>query len=360
MGTTVKGLPAGATPEQIDSFVDNLLKTQAESDKKAEEKKIQGGEKETPVSGETPADEKAVSTAESAAVEEDSGGEEESGGQEWLTDDLKAEAAAMGIEEAELSDFAGREELDRAMRVLHRGFVKEGRKAFKEDEDEEEDEDAKEREAEEEEKPVQRKRSVERSRGSDGKFKPSREKAEEASEEEPGYKVSLSADEYDEEVVKEFEALRDYYASQIKALGERFSRLERAEEDRELAAHQSRFDALVDGLGHGDLFGETDKESEAQLENRRRLYDAQKYLLAGLHAHGVRASLDKTLLNRVLRMEFSEQLSKKDRQSFTRKISRQSEKRMGGAGPKPTDQRRTVMEEMEELYERLERESREK
>src|SRR5688572_31679128 len=48
----------------------------------------------------------------------------------WLDDDAKAEAAAYGIGESELADFASREELDRALRLFDKSALEAGRKAL--------------------------------------------------------------------------------------------------------------------------------------------------------------------------------------------------------------------------------------
>jgi len=53
---------------------------------------------------------------------------------EWMTDDVKAEAAAYGIGESEIADFASREELDRALRLFDKTALEAGRKALAESE----------------------------------------------------------------------------------------------------------------------------------------------------------------------------------------------------------------------------------
>lgn len=47
----------------------------------------------------------------------------------WINDDVKAEVAAYGISESDLSDFASREEFNRALRLLDKTALEAGRKA---------------------------------------------------------------------------------------------------------------------------------------------------------------------------------------------------------------------------------------
>jgi hypothetical protein len=122
---------------------------------------------------------------------------------EWLTDDVKAEAAAYGIEESELADFASREELDRALRLFDKTALEAGRKAM----------------AESDSAPV---------RDEKGKFV-KKETVTVPKEETPKdgrYQVSLSPDLYDEEIIGEFTRMRDHYESRLEVLESHFAEAE--------------------------------------------------------------------------------------------------------------------------------------
>ena len=57
---------------------------------------------------------------------------EKAGEESWLDEGLKAEAAAIGLEESELDDFTSREELERALRLFDKKALEAGRKALAE------------------------------------------------------------------------------------------------------------------------------------------------------------------------------------------------------------------------------------
>ncbi len=248
-------------------------------------------------------------------------------GPEWLTDDVKAEAAAYGIEESELADFASREELDRALRLFDKTALEAGRKAM----------------AESEATPA---------RDEKGKFvKKEEPKADQPKEETPKdgrYQVSLSPDLYDEEIIGEFTRMRDHYESRLEALESHFA-------EASASAEEQRFDSLVDALGHADLFGTTGKESEKELERRRDLNVAVKAQMIGLAKLGRPTEMTQQLLNRVANMAFGDELGKKRLKQQTRKISKQSDGRQGGSPTKPLPPSDNPRDEFDRLYKELER-----
>lgn len=244
---------------------------------------------------------------------------------EWLTDDVKAEAAAYGLEESELFDFASREELDRALRLFDKTALEAGRKAM----------------AESESAPA---------RDEKGKFvKKEAPKADQPAEEAPQdgrYQVSLSPDLYDEEIIGEFTRMRDHYESRLEALESHFA-------EASASAEEQRFDSFVDALGHADLFGTTGKESDKELERRRDLNVAVKAQMIGLAKLGRPAEMSQQLINRVANMAFGEELGKKRLKQQTSKISRQSQLRQGGSPTKPLPPRDDPREEADRLYKEL-------
>jgi len=250
----------------------------------------------------------------------------------WLTDDVKAEAAAYGLDESEIADFASREELDRALRLFDKSALEAGRKAM----------------AESEQAPV---------RDDKGKFvKKEEPKAEPPKAEAPNdgrYQVSLSADMYDEEIVGEFNRLVDHYESREARSEARFAALEAHFIEASAKEEEHRFDSFVDSLGHSDLFGTTGKESEKELERRRDLNVAVKAQMIGLERLGRPAEMSQQLISRVANMAFGDELGKKRLKQQTSKISKQSQLRQGGSPTKPLPPRDNVRDEADRLYKEL-------
>jgi hypothetical protein len=241
-----------------------------------------------------------------------------------LTDEVKAEVAAYGIDESDLSDFTSREELDRVLRLLDRKALESGREALAEGQ----------------------------TRNEKGQFVKTADDAtgepEEAAPQESRYEVSLSKDLYDEEIVSEFSRMKDYYESRLNALESRFTEVN-------AQAEEQKFDTYVDSLGHADLFGKTGKESQKELDRRKDLMVAVKAQMIGLEKLGRPAELTDQLVARVANMVFSDELAKKRLKQQTSKISRQSNLRQGGSPTKPTPVRDDPREEADRLYKELSR-----
>lgn len=272
----------------------------------------------------------AEDNASSEAAEVDDQGEkssEKSSSPKWIDDDVKAEVAAYGISESDLSDFASREELDRALRLLDKTALEAGRKATVESE-------------------------ASKARDKDGKFvkqeeaKPS--KSEESAPKSGRYEISLSKDEYDDGLVDEITRMRDHYESRLERLESHFIQAN-------ASAEEMQFDNFVDSLGHSDLFGKTGKESEQELERRKDLHVAVKAQIIGLERLGRPAELNENLISRVANMVFADQLNKKRLKQQTQKISRQSNGRMGGSPTKPLPPSDDPRAEADRLYREMDR-----
>lgn len=258
-------------------------------------------------------------SAEDNASEEPDTAEagEDTGEASWIDDDVKSEIAAYGISEEELADFSSREELERAMRLFDKTALEAGRKA-------------------QAEKPE---------RDEKGRFQKADE--EEVEKPTPAYEIKLDRDLYDEDLVNELVSMRDHYESRVAAL-------ERRQAENDAKAEVQLFDGIVDGLGHADLFGTSGKESPKQLERRQALYDAAKAQVIGMKVMGRDVQLDQSLVQRVARMAFAEDFSKKDLKAATRKISKQSNGRMGGGATRPSEPAETIRDEFRRLYKELE------
>jgi len=310
--------------EEIRSFAESVAK-EVEAERKGERKSDAQIVSESATDNNTSAEN---NTSDKPAEDVDQGEDssEESSNQKWLDDDTKAEVAAYGISDSDLSDFASREELDRALRLIDKTALDIGRKATVESESS-------------------------KVRNEKGQFA----KKEEAVNDEPPkkakegrYEVLLSKDIYDDEIVDEFTRLRDHYESRLEELESRFSQVGLVEEERQ-------FDNFVDSLGHSDLFGKTGSESEKELERRRDLHVAVKAQLIGLERLGRPRELDEKLVARVANMVFADEFGKKKLKQQTQKISRQSQLRQGGSPTKPLPLRDDPREEADRLYRELER-----
>jgi len=272
------------------------------------------------------AEEKSSSeSAKAKSQSEDAG--KESATQSWVDDDAKAEVAAYGISESDLSDFASREELDRALRLLEKTALEVGRKATVETESE-------------------------KARNEKGQFvkneESNQEKPETESRKGSRYEISLSKDEYDDKLVDELERLRDHYESRLSALeGHIVQESAKAEEQQ--------FDSFVDSLGHADLFGKTGEETEAELKRRDDLFVAVKAQVLGLERIGRPTKQSQQLVKRVADMVFADELNKKRLKQQTQKISKQSQLRQGGSPTKPLPPSTNPRDEFDRLYQELDR-----
>lgn len=317
------GLDIDTTPEEIQSFVDTIA---AERAGDAPEPK---GDAEivNSVSGieteKTPAAPKGDETAEPK------GKGEKTADRSWLDDDLKSEVSAYGIGEDELADFSSREEVERALRFFDKSALEAGRKAMADGEPKGTTRDDKGRFVPKGETEIAAKAEPETKPGARG-----------------GYEVKLDKSIYDDAIVDEFTQLRDHYEERLAVLESRFL-------EADQRAEEQHFDSLVDSLGHTDLFGKADKENAQQLQRRKDLHVAVKAQMLGLKQLGRPTEMSESLINRVARMVFAEELGKKELKSRTNRISRQSNGRMGGSATRPSEPRENPRDEADRLYREL-------
>jgi len=314
------------TTEDIAAYVDQLVdeievERKGEPDEKSDAQiiaehagNIQSEDKPT----ETPAEKNSGSnTAEDEG--EKSGKAAES--PKWLTDADKAEAAAYGFDESDIADFTSREELDRAFRLADKMALEAGRKAKAE--------------------------SDGQTRNEKGQFvkkeEPPTDQAKEETPDDGRYKVALNPEMYDDEIIREFSRLHGYYES-------RFAELESRLTSANAIAAEQKFDSLVDSLGHADLFGVTDKESVQEKQRRESLFEEVKTYLAGREAVGRPVELNDTIVRRIAHSLFNEELSKKLLKQQTRKISKQSDGRLGGSPTRPQKPSDDPRDEFDRLY----------
>ena len=262
-------------------------------------------------------------TKETPAGDDDSAGESAAEGGEGEGDteedifgtELREHAAAIGLTDEQLSEFSSREELDRAMRLLDARAMQMGRDAAKDD--------GKDGDKEKQATPETR------ARDDQGRFaKP---------DAETSYSVKLDPEIFPEEVIEEFNALRDHYESRIDSFEQRFAVLEETERLRQEVSEQREFDSILDSLDHPELFGTTGKETRAERTNRENLWkDLQAYII-GLKGFGREVRADREFVARVMNMTFAEHLSQKTKNQLITKAKSQSQRRSGSAGTKHVD-----------------------
>ncbi len=314
------------TPEEMQSIVDELHADRAgdKADAKSDAA-IVNGLANNEVKDETPAPK-----ADETAAPKGKG--ETTDDRAWLDDDLKSEVAAFGISEDELADFTSREEVERAMRLFDKSALEAGRKAMADGESK-------------------------TTRDDKGRFvKSETETPAKEPEKKPAkgsYEIKLDKSIYDDGLVDELTRLRDHYEDRLEENRTRLETLEARFLEADQKAEQQHFDSLVDSLGHTDLFGKPDKEDAKQRQRREDLYVAVKAQIIGLQAFGRPTEMSESLINRVARMVFAEELGKKDLKSRTARITKQSNGRQGGGATRPTDVPESPRDAADRLYREL-------
>lgn len=330
----VAELSETSTKEEIESFVNDIAEARAGDQAEAAKPEKSDAEIVNDVSSiETTAAPKGDETAEA-----DKGKGETTDDRAWLDDDLKAEVAAYGIGEDTLADFSSREEVERALRFFDKSALEAGRKAMAESESKETGRDDK-------------GRFTKRDTETAAKAEPEKKPGATAS-----YEIKLDKAKWDDDIVDEFTRMRDHYEARLAAAEESNARLDTLEArfaQVDAEAEERHFDSLVDSLGHADLFGKADKEDAKQLQRRKDLHVAVKAQMLGLTALGRPTEMSESLVNRVARMVFAEELGRKDLKSRTSKISKQSNGRQGGGATRPNEPRENPRDEADRLYKEL-------
>jgi len=325
--SSVSELNENSTTDEVRAYADQVAK-QVEADRAGQEKAEEKGDaritsehadneqpKREEDTKETPAD----TGSETARKGEDTG-DQPTEDKSWMDDNLKAEVAAYGIDEAELADFASREELDRALRLFDKSALDAGRKSLAQGDD------------------------GAQPTGAQPKDKGQVEKKQEPKPAEDGrYEITLDKDEYDEALVDELSRMRDHYEARLEGLESRFV-------EADAVARERHFDNVVDSLGHADLFGKTDKETAKEQQRREDLFVEVETYLAGRAVLGRPAELNETIVNRIARSLFAEEFGKKDLKQRTRKISKQANGRQGGGATRPQEPEEAPRDYFDRLY----------
>jgi hypothetical protein len=312
------------TSEEIAAYADAVAKeveAERQGDKKSDAEIVAGTSQPTSTRAE---DNTGGESTKAESQGEESGDTAEA--PEWVTDDVKAEVATYGISEEDLLEFSSREELDKVLRILDKKAFEAGKNADSESDGS----------------------TTRNEKGQFVKKEESQGDDTDDSASESGYEVSLSSELWDEEIIGEFNKMKDYYESRLSKIEERFQEVA-------IQAEEQQFDNFVDSLGHADLFGKTGKETKEELERRRELNTAVKAQILGLQKLGNQAELNKQLVERVANMVFAEELGKKRLKQHTSKLAKQSNLRQGGSPTKPIQAKDDPRDEFDKLYQELSR-----
>lgn len=354
--TDLNSVDEATSADDIKAYAEQVAK-EVEQERAGEEKsdaQITSEQANTPqpAQQETPAEN--TSGSEAADVETDEGDDtagadshsEETGGElegsEWLTDDVKAEAAAFGIDESEIADFASREELDRALRLFDKRALEAGRKALAESEGVSDEGQA---------------------RNEKGQFeKPKPTKADDSNVQtsvNPDNQFEFKEGVYDEDLESDLKGFRDVlvaqreqYESRLEAMESRLVDAEERFADADALAEEQRFDTAIDSLSMTKLFGTTGSETPAELQKREEVMAQAKVLQAGYLSFGRNVEIE-TLVNRAAPMVFSSEFDKHKLKQRTRKVSKQANGRQGGGATRPQDPREDPRDEADRKYREL-------
>ncbi len=316
-----------ATRDDVDAMVKEYMQERA--DLTGEKAGKEDTSKETRVGDDDSANDDAAAEQKDAGGE-DSGDDKDSGSQKksWLTDDIRAELPRW-ISDEDLAEFSSRDELDRALGLMDRAALKAGRDAGTKGGEDDQQAGAKAQRGQE--------------RGQDGKFV-KQKKAEDTTGDDASeaFEIDLDLSEFDDGLQDKIKgaltSLRDHYEGRMKALDDRFAAIESDMQAREMAAREAQFDAIVDSIGHADLFGKSGEETDKQLEARRTLFAELEIYLAGLETLGRKGQMDKATVTRVCRMAFADHISKQEQKNLTKRFMKQSNMRMGVGAERPAEQ----------------------
>ena len=314
-GSTIE-LTEESTHEDIQAAVDQIIAAATDEDVSQETKPEEPESVSNGVEAENEGNETVDDREKDVSGENESGGEVDSGSG-WLTDDVKAEVSAYGIEEEDLSEFASREELDRALRFIDKRAMKVGKEAGK---------------------------TEEQARDENGKFI-ANDKTDQP-DRQAEFQIELSEEDYDEDLIGQFTKMRDHYESRLQAMETRFVH-------DEAVAEEQRFDGFVDSLDHKEWFGATGEESDAQMERRKQLYEAVQVQQLGMAQMGRKIAVDESLVSRVAGMVFADEFNKKTLKARSRRSSIQSNRRQGGGLSRPVDPQESPREFARQLYKEL-------
>jgi len=320
------------SPDQQKSSVDEAYaEVQAKrnpevaADVKAADTKVEGDEQDAETTTETPADGDDDSVVGDAAPpketdegEEGEGDKGEPGSADWLDDDAREIATAMGLNEEDLSEFGSREELDRVLRLMNRNAFDAGKAGDESD-----------RQAAAEAK---RKEQAAYQQQQDQRKQQDRQAQDQPDDPFADLAKFKLGDEFDQEAAKPLNDFVEAAGAEIRGLRSEVAQL-KEERAHEAAAH-IRTQALesLHSLGHTELFGKPgDRPTKEQAANIAKAIDAHLIQAEILIATDREVAPTPAFLKFAVGMEFEDELKKYQQKQLTQKLRKQSSRRTGGS-----------------------------
>lgn len=299
---------------KVDRFIsENASKPPADA-KPANDTKTLAGEKPAAGQKDSAAKEPEKSSQEEPDRSEAKPQEDEL---EWFSrQDIREMVASLELGDNDLKGFEDEAEFLRAVRFADKRLSAEGRRY--------QEEQQKPPEGKPDEAPLKKEPETpaEKPRDAQGRF---------LSADQAPYKVALTKEYHDEEIVNEFSNMQSHFEKRVAALEAELRQERQRRAADENAAMEREFDRMVDALGYDDLFGkaETNKHGETAWTNRAELLKQTLDLIAAEMLRGKPFSLDPGKLRRAMNARFADYLEQRVRKSFSDKIRSQSRKRLG-------------------------------
>jgi hypothetical protein len=146
----------------------------------------------------------------------------------------------------------------------------------------------------------------------------------------------------DEPIANAIEALGKHYQAQHDTLSEQVNGLVAYFEQQARDMEFQRVQQLMDGLGHDELFGKSEKvvAGSTQQRNRAKVIEAFCYLENRFRPDY--SGPTKAMVQRAIHSEFWSQLKKEERRQFRQKVEKQGKRVL------PGKRRQTAAETQEE------------
>jgi hypothetical protein len=220
------------------------------------------------------------------------------------------------LSDEEVRQFDGPEELKRHAMLLDKHLSKLGKN----------------RQGEEQESTEEGDPEDGQTRDADGKSQNRDDGREQSEDDDQGYKPRLSDEEYDQDVIGEFQNLANHFNGRIQQLEEQLQFAQARSQEAEAAQREQ----LIDSLDQPELFGTSESRTEQQQENLQKISDAFEVLRAGKATLGETIVPNRAWFQRALQLEFADQLQKQHRKKFSKAAKQQSKRTLGGSGSRAT------------------------
>lgn len=284
----------------------------------ATDTKTPANDDETPVVGDAAEPEKGESEGKEV--------ESETIPDEWLDEETRDLASAMGLSDDDLSEFGSKKELERALRLLDRKAFEAGKAAAK---------------------PAGEKPQFDGARGASNGHTSTTDVLADLSR----FKLG---DQWDEEAAKPVNAFIDAATTTIRDLQTRIDAFEQSETRRAAEDVRSRALQALHSLGHADLFGKPgEKPTREQQTNIDKAIDAHYTHARGLIASGRSVAPTPAFLKAAVQLAFGDQLTKQTERQVVERLRKQSSRRTGGGAGKPMPQKPVEGETTRQMAQRI-------